>query len=72
MGTAQKTRSQWNRDLAAVLNFKHIVDGLRETGEAPERFLRAKPMVARKRPAQPAKRPRTRTTNKKTQPSATE
>ncbi|KAJ1717983.1 hypothetical protein LPJ61_006980, partial [Coemansia biformis] len=64
----------WNRDLAAVLNFKHIVDVPREMGEAPERFLRAKPKVARKlpaQPAQPAKRPRTRTTNKKTQPSAT-
>ncbi|KAJ1732220.1 hypothetical protein LPJ61_002153 [Coemansia biformis] len=65
----------WNRDLAAVLNLKHTVDGLHETGKAPERFLRAKPKVARKRPAQPAqpaKRPRTRTTSKKTQPSATE
>ncbi|KAJ1730689.1 hypothetical protein LPJ61_002889 [Coemansia biformis] len=32
----------WNRDLAAVLNFKHIVDGLHETGEAPRRFVRVK------------------------------
>ncbi|KAJ1726116.1 hypothetical protein LPJ61_005409, partial [Coemansia biformis] len=62
-------------DLAAVLNFKHIVDDLRKTGETPEHFLCTKPKVVRKRPAQPAqpaKRPRTRTTNKKTRPSATE
>ncbi|KAJ1726948.1 hypothetical protein LPJ61_004853, partial [Coemansia biformis] len=62
-------------DLAAVLNFKHIVDGLRKTGKTPERFLCAKPRVSSERPAQPAqpaKRPGARTTIKKTQPSATE
>ncbi|KAJ1720804.1 hypothetical protein LPJ61_006119, partial [Coemansia biformis] len=33
----------WNRDIVAVLNFKHIVDGPRETVKTPERFLHAKP-----------------------------
>ncbi|KAJ1719015.1 hypothetical protein LPJ61_006400, partial [Coemansia biformis] len=61
-----------NRDLAAVLNFKHTVDGLRKTGKTPECFLHAKPKVARKRLAQPAKRCHICTTNKKTQPAATE
>ncbi|KAJ2123814.1 hypothetical protein IW147_002243 [Coemansia sp. RSA 720] len=30
----------WNRDLAAVLNFRHILFSLRETGIAPARFQR--------------------------------
>ncbi|PIA16307.1 hypothetical protein COEREDRAFT_42824, partial [Coemansia reversa NRRL 1564] len=29
-----------NRDLAACLNFRHIVDGLREHGSVPECFMR--------------------------------
>ncbi|KAJ2610981.1 hypothetical protein H4S08_003375 [Coemansia sp. RSA 1365] len=28
------------RDLVACLNFRHIVDGLREHGSVPERFMR--------------------------------
>ena len=30
----------WNRDLLAVLNFRHILNGLRVEGERPERFRR--------------------------------
>ncbi|KAI9502950.1 hypothetical protein BX070DRAFT_192307 [Coemansia spiralis] len=32
----------WNRDLAAVLNFRHILTNLRENSEIPERFRRAR------------------------------
>ncbi|KAJ2843190.1 hypothetical protein J3B02_005345, partial [Coemansia erecta] len=28
----------YNRDLAAILNFKHIVDGLCTNGKIPEQF----------------------------------
>ncbi|KAG0183739.1 hypothetical protein DFQ28_001086, partial [Apophysomyces sp. BC1034] len=30
----------WNRDLAAVLNFRHILNGLREEGVTPVWFQR--------------------------------
>ncbi|KAJ2535286.1 hypothetical protein EV175_006932, partial [Coemansia sp. RSA 1933] len=33
----------WNRDLAAVLNFRHILNGLREDGFRPARFERSAP-----------------------------
>ncbi|KAJ2525737.1 hypothetical protein EV175_007721 [Coemansia sp. RSA 1933] len=33
----------WNRDLAAVLNFRHILNGLRENGARPARFMRSAP-----------------------------
>ncbi|KAJ2479960.1 hypothetical protein IWW56_002766 [Coemansia sp. RSA 2131] len=40
----------WNRDLAAVLNFRHILFSLRETGIAPARFQRGQPTEASKAP----------------------
>ncbi|KAJ2525652.1 hypothetical protein EV175_007732 [Coemansia sp. RSA 1933] len=33
----------WNRDLAAVLNFRHILNGLHENGARPARFMRSAP-----------------------------
>ncbi|KAJ2089651.1 hypothetical protein IW138_003249 [Coemansia sp. RSA 986] len=36
----------YNRDLAAVLNFRHIFHGLRDHGETPERFCRSQPTAA--------------------------
>ncbi|KAJ2182299.1 hypothetical protein GGF45_000962 [Coemansia sp. RSA 551] len=33
-------RRLWNRDLVAVLNFRHILQSLRETGTVPTRFQR--------------------------------
>ncbi|KAJ1986416.1 hypothetical protein GGI25_005757 [Coemansia spiralis] len=48
-------RRYWNRDLAAVLSFRHILTDLRENGEIPEQFRRAR-TIARptdeQRPAQ--------------------
>ncbi|KAJ1665958.1 hypothetical protein EV178_002804 [Coemansia sp. RSA 1646] len=35
----------YNRDLAAVLNFRHIFHGLRDHGKTPERFCRSQPVV---------------------------
>ncbi|KAJ2541073.1 hypothetical protein EV175_006177, partial [Coemansia sp. RSA 1933] len=35
----------FNRDLAVVLNFRHIVLSLRNTGDIPERFKRETPML---------------------------
>ncbi|KAK9703471.1 hypothetical protein K7432_010712, partial [Basidiobolus ranarum] len=32
-------RRLWNRDLAAVLNFRHILASLREKGTRPDRFM---------------------------------
>ncbi|KAJ2499834.1 hypothetical protein GGH96_003177 [Coemansia sp. RSA 1972] len=40
-------RKLWNRDLG-VLNFKHILQSLRETGIAPARFKRGQPAEGRK------------------------
>ncbi|KAJ2126184.1 hypothetical protein IW147_000335 [Coemansia sp. RSA 720] len=52
----------WNRDLAAVLNFRHILFSLRETGIAPTRFQRGQPAEAPKAPkarkASTARKPR--------------
>ncbi|KAI8098342.1 uncharacterized protein B0P05DRAFT_7729 [Gilbertella persicaria] len=36
----KQRRKLWNRDLAAVLNFKKIVESLRETGRRPAIFCR--------------------------------
>ncbi|KAJ2503475.1 hypothetical protein GGH96_000265 [Coemansia sp. RSA 1972] len=36
-------RRLWNRDLVGVLNFKHILQSLRETGIVPARFKRGQP-----------------------------
>ncbi|KAJ2543088.1 hypothetical protein GGF49_002335 [Coemansia sp. RSA 1853] len=41
-----KVKRWWNRDLAAVLNFRHILFSLRETGIAPARFQRGQPTEA--------------------------
>ncbi|KAG1613708.1 hypothetical protein G6F46_007501 [Rhizopus delemar] len=35
-------RRLWNRDMAATLNFRHILSSLRANGERPERFCRSK------------------------------
>ncbi|KAI7870058.1 hypothetical protein BDF14DRAFT_1778913, partial [Spinellus fusiger] len=35
-----KTLRLWNRDLAATLNFRHILMSQRENGTSPERFCR--------------------------------
>ncbi|KAJ2500853.1 hypothetical protein GGH96_002374 [Coemansia sp. RSA 1972] len=39
-------RRLWNRGLVGVLNFKHILQSLRETGIAPSRFQQGKPVEA--------------------------
>lgn len=31
----------WNRDMAAVLNFRHILSGLQDNGKRPARFCRS-------------------------------
>ncbi|KAJ2661029.1 hypothetical protein IW148_003553 [Coemansia sp. RSA 1199] len=68
----------WNRDLAAVLNFRHILFSLRETGIAPARFQRGQPAEARKASTAPKTRktrkaPKTRKTRKaSTAPTAPE
>ncbi|KAJ1772058.1 hypothetical protein LPJ74_001793 [Coemansia sp. RSA 1843] len=55
----------YNRDLAAVLNFRHIFHGLRNHGEAPERFCRSQPAaVATTDEQQPKKKRKTARTNK--------
>ncbi|KAJ1666908.1 hypothetical protein EV178_001822 [Coemansia sp. RSA 1646] len=60
----------YNRDLAAVLNFRHIFHGLRDHGETPERFRRSRPAaVATTDEQQPKKKrktiaPKTTRTNK--------
>ncbi|KAJ2145479.1 hypothetical protein IW136_000978, partial [Coemansia sp. RSA 678] len=46
----EKVQRWWNRDLAAVLNFRHILFSLRETGIAPTRFQRKQPTEAPKAP----------------------
>ncbi|KAJ1770575.1 hypothetical protein IW140_003324 [Coemansia sp. RSA 1813] len=49
----------WNRDLAAVLNFRHILHSLRQTHERPERFRRGTalpPATNTKKPARGTKR----------------
>ncbi|KAJ2535521.1 hypothetical protein EV175_006903, partial [Coemansia sp. RSA 1933] len=33
----------WNQDLAAVLNFRHILNGLRENGTRPAWFMHSAP-----------------------------
>ncbi|KAJ2495627.1 hypothetical protein GGH96_006323, partial [Coemansia sp. RSA 1972] len=41
-------RRLWNRDLVGVLNFRHILQSLRETGIAPARFKQGQPAEGRK------------------------
>ncbi|KAJ2130770.1 hypothetical protein IW136_005472, partial [Coemansia sp. RSA 678] len=53
----EKVQRWWNRDLAAVLNFRHILFSLRETGFAPTRFQRKQPTEARKTTARKAPNP---------------
>ena len=43
----------WNRDMAATLNFRHILNNLRKLGKRPERFTRAAAGTT-KRPASPS------------------
>ncbi|KAJ2135626.1 hypothetical protein GGH17_002298 [Coemansia sp. RSA 788] len=49
-------RKLWNRDLVAVLNFRHILFSLRETGTVPTRFQRGQPIEAPKTPKAPKTR----------------
>ncbi|KAJ2502057.1 hypothetical protein GGH96_001458 [Coemansia sp. RSA 1972] len=51
-GEKEEVKKWWNRDLAAVLNFRHILFSLRETGIAPARFKRKQ--------QQPTEAPKTR------------
>ncbi|KAJ2828827.1 hypothetical protein IWW50_001185 [Coemansia erecta] len=43
IGTGDQQRRILNRDLAAVLNFQHIVEGLRTDGTVPDQFCRSRP-----------------------------
>ncbi|KAJ1767375.1 hypothetical protein LPJ74_005407 [Coemansia sp. RSA 1843] len=45
----------WNRDLAAVLNFRHILYSLRQTHERPERFRRGTTLPPARKPKKPAR-----------------
>ncbi|KAJ2661865.1 hypothetical protein IW148_003232 [Coemansia sp. RSA 1199] len=72
-------RRLWNRDLVGVLNFRHILNSLRETGIAPARFKRGqpaeastapKPNKARKTTTSTACKPRKTTARKTTAPTA--
>ncbi|KAJ1663317.1 hypothetical protein IW140_005101 [Coemansia sp. RSA 1813] len=55
----------YNRDLAAVLNFRHIFHGLRDHSKTPERFCRSQPTaVATANEQQPKKKRKTARTNK--------
>ncbi|KAJ2802197.1 hypothetical protein H4R21_002510 [Coemansia helicoidea] len=42
-GNPLKGPRYWNRDMAAALNFAHILRSVREAGLVPERFRRAQP-----------------------------
>ncbi|KAJ2481728.1 hypothetical protein IWW56_001537 [Coemansia sp. RSA 2131] len=50
-------RKLWNRDLAAVLNFRRILFSLRETGTVPLRFQRKTKTCKTTAPAAPAPHP---------------
>ncbi|KAJ2499196.1 hypothetical protein GGH96_003710 [Coemansia sp. RSA 1972] len=50
-------RKLWNRDLAAVLNFRHILFSLRETGTVPTRFQRGQLPIKTRWPPQTRKAP---------------
>ncbi|KAJ1666524.1 hypothetical protein IW140_004629 [Coemansia sp. RSA 1813] len=56
----------YNRDLAAVLNFRHIFHGLRDHGETPERFCHSRPAAAATTDEQQPKKKRKTTVAKKT------
>ncbi|KAJ2572243.1 hypothetical protein IW140_000992 [Coemansia sp. RSA 1813] len=45
----------WNRDLAAVLNFRHILHSLRQTHKKPERFRRGTTLPLAKKPKKPVR-----------------
>ncbi|KAJ2503561.1 hypothetical protein GGH96_000121 [Coemansia sp. RSA 1972] len=62
----------WNRDLAAVLNFKKILFSLRETGTVPSCFQRKATARKRKQPTDAPKPRKTRktTARKTTAPAA--
>ncbi|KAJ2801912.1 hypothetical protein H4R20_003493, partial [Coemansia guatemalensis] len=46
----------WNRDTAAVLNFRHILFSLRESNRILERFQHGNAVSAADQPQKPAKR----------------
>ncbi|KAJ2572220.1 hypothetical protein IW140_000969 [Coemansia sp. RSA 1813] len=56
----------YNRDLAAVLNFRHIFHGLRDHAETPERFCRSQPAAVTTIGEQQPKKKRKTTAAKKT------
>ncbi|KAJ1910451.1 hypothetical protein LPJ71_003194, partial [Coemansia sp. S17] len=51
-GADDKTSRKFNRNMAAVLNFRRILVSLRETGDIPEKFKRGTPkdIAAKNRP----------------------
>ncbi|KAJ2803557.1 hypothetical protein H4R20_002842, partial [Coemansia guatemalensis] len=57
---------KWNQDTVAVLNFRHILQGLRENGCVPERFQRTQQP---KKPDNEPKRKRKPATSKKATPN---
>ncbi|KAJ2501326.1 hypothetical protein GGH96_002025 [Coemansia sp. RSA 1972] len=59
-------RRLWNRDLVGVLNFRHILQSLRETGIAPARFQRGQPAEASTAPKPTKARKTTASTAPKT------
>ncbi|KAJ1662292.1 hypothetical protein EV178_006013 [Coemansia sp. RSA 1646] len=56
----------YNRDLAAILNFRHIFHSLRNHGETPERFCCSQPAAAATTDGQQPKKKRKTTVEKKT------
>ncbi|KAJ1769179.1 hypothetical protein LPJ74_004240 [Coemansia sp. RSA 1843] len=56
----------YNRDLAAVLNFRHIFHSLRDYDETPERFCRSQPAAVATTDEQQPKKKRKTTVAKKT------
>ncbi|KAJ2566465.1 hypothetical protein IW140_004934 [Coemansia sp. RSA 1813] len=56
----------YNRDLAAVLNFRHIFHDLRDHSETPERFCRSQPAAVATADEQQPKKKRKTTAAKKT------
>ncbi|KAJ2496672.1 hypothetical protein GGH96_005682, partial [Coemansia sp. RSA 1972] len=59
-------RRLWNRDLVGVLNFRHILQSLRETGIVPARFERGQPAEASTAPKPTKARKTTASTAPKT------
>ncbi|KAJ2215717.1 hypothetical protein EV179_001941 [Coemansia sp. RSA 487] len=65
-GVLNPRSRMYSRDLAAVLNFRHIFHGLRDYGETPERFCRSQPAAVATTDEQQPKKKRKMTAAKKT------